>query len=105
MPDINSADLQINQPITAAEPTLVIKPSANQPLAVGAHTFQLEVEDNSGNRSAPARIRVVVLDDKAPTAVIDGPDRVPVGTAITLSGARSSDIGGQIVRYIWTLVP
>ena len=40
-------------------------------------------------------------DRIAPTAVLDAPTTVQVGTALTLSAARSSDVGGRIVRYIW----
>lgn len=107
MPQIDSSQLQINQPIEAAAPdaNLGVTINANAPLSVGSHVFQLEVVDDSGNRSQPARFRITVLDDQAPTAVITGPDRVPFGTAFTLTGAGSVDAGGgRIERYVWTLV-
>lgn len=107
MPSISSADLQVNQPIEAAAPdaTLIITIDPNQPLPVGAHTFQLEVLDDSGNRSQPARATVIIFDNEAPTAVITGPERVPFNREFTMSGADSRDVGGgQIVRYVWTLI-
>ena len=107
MPQISSSQLQVNQPIDVAAPdaTLVINNDPARPLGVGTHVFQLEVVDNSGNRSQPAQLRVVVLDNQAPTAIITGPDRVPFGQPITLSAARSVDVGGgSVVRFIWTLI-
>jgi hypothetical protein len=73
------------------------------PLAIGRHTLQLVVTDDSGNASAPATAAVVVVDSVAPTAVIDAPARLDVGQTLTASGARSSDIGGRVVGYTWTL--
>lgn len=82
---------------------LVVEIDAAHPLAVGAHTFQLEVVDNAGNRSAPVLAQVVVTDTQAPTAMISAPRTVPFGTTFTLSGAASIDVGGgSIARYIWT---
>ena len=107
MPEIRSSDLQVNQPIEAAAPdtTLVINVDPNAPFPVGARVFQLEVVDDSGNRSQPAQVRIVIVDDQAPTAVINAPDRVPFGRSFTLSGAESRDVGGgQIRSYIWTLL-
>ena len=55
--------------------------------------------------SQGSRVRVIVVDDKAPTAVITAPERVPFGSSFTLSGERSVEAGGgKIVKYIWTLV-
>lgn len=106
MPEITSSQLQANQSIQAADAELKITMDSNSPLSVGAHDFELIVEDDSGNRSAPATRRVIVIDDQAPTAVIDAPNRVSFGEEIVLSGARSVDLGGgKIVRYIWTLLP
>lgn len=34
--------------------------------------------------------------------MLDAPSSVPAGSAITLSGDRSADVGGQIVRYVGT---
>jgi hypothetical protein len=106
MPRINSDQLQTNQPVEAAAPdsdlSIVVDPS--RPLPIGAHTFQLEVVDDSGNRSQPTQIRVIILDDQAPTAVISAPRTVPFGQSFTLSGRQSFDVGGRITRFIWTLV-
>lgn len=107
MPTISSSNLQVNQPIEASAPdsSLTITIDSNQPIAVGSHTFQLEVIDDSGNRSQPATFRVIVIDDQVPTAIIDGPERVPFGQEIILSGSRSTDAGGgSIVKFIWTLI-
>ena len=107
MPQVTSSQLQVNQPIEADAPdaSLVITIDQNQPLTVGAHIFQLEVLDDSGNRSQPTQVRVVVFDNQAPTAVINAPERVPFGAEFTLSGAESRDVGGgRITRFIWTFL-
>jgi hypothetical protein len=107
MPEVKSSKLRVNEPIEADAPdaTLVITIDERQPLPVGTHTFQLEVLDDSGNRSQPAQFRVIIFDDQAPTAVITGPERVPSGEQFTLSGAESRDVGGGVItRYIWTLI-
>lgn len=107
MPTITSAQLQVNQAIEAAAPdaSLTITVDAGRPLPVGAYTFQLVVVDNSGNASQPTTARLFVVDNQAPTAIISAPRTVPFGQPIALSGAESRDVGGgQIVRYIWTLI-
>lgn len=107
MPRITSAQLQVNQPIEAAAPdaTLVITIDPNRPLAIGGYIFQLEVTDNSGNRSQPVQARLFIVDTQAPTAIISAPRTVPFNTEFTLSGAESRDVGGgTIASYIWTLI-
>lgn len=81
--------------------TVIVDPSA--PLALGPHSIQLEVMDESGNRSAPATAHVIVTDAAAPTAVLDAPALVLYGRDIVVSGARSTDVGGQVYDYVWTL--
>jgi len=107
MPRVQINNLPVNASVEAAAPdtTLVVEIDAAHTLSVGAHTFQLEVVDNSGNRSTPVRARVVVLDNQAPTAIITAPATVPFGATFTLSGAASVDVGGgTIARYIWTRI-
>jgi hypothetical protein len=107
MPKIPSTKLVVNEAIVAAAPdaTLIIVIDSASPMKIGTYTFQLEVEDQDGNRSKPTIARVVIADTQAPTAVISAPRSVPFGTDFTLSGAESSDVGGgTVTRYIWTLV-
>jgi chitodextrinase len=107
MPKITSGQLKVNEPIEVAAPdaTLVIVIDTTGPLKVGSYTFQLEVMDDSGNRSKPVQARLFVADVQAPTAIISAPRTVPFGSDFTLSGMESSDVGGgTISRYIWTLI-
>jgi len=107
MPKISANDLKVNEPIEAPAPdaTLILVVDPTKPLKVGAYTFQLEVVDDSGNRSKAVQARVVIVDSQAPTAIISAPRTVPFGTDFTLSGAESSDVGGgTIARYVWTLL-
>ena len=114
MPDITTAELQaLNRPIEGigADSTLKVTVDAAKPLALGSYTFQLEVVDESGNRSAPATIRLTVFDNQAPTAVIEiaapvaNTPKVPFGTNFVLSGKNSFDSGGgRIAKYVWTRV-
>jgi hypothetical protein len=107
MPKIAANDLKVNTPIDAPAPdtTLIVTIDTAKPLKVGAYTFQLEVLDDSGNRSQPVQARLFIIDQTAPTAIISAPRQVPFATDFTLSGAESTDAGGgTITRYIWTLI-
>ena len=107
MPSISSSQLQVNQPIEAAAPdaTLVVTVDRTAPLKVGSYIFQLEVMDDSGNRSQPVQARLIVVDTEAPSAIISAPRTVGFNTEFTLSGAESRDVGGgTIARFIWTLI-
>jgi hypothetical protein len=93
------------QPVVTSTSAVEVTVSATAPLAPGRHRFQLVVVDDAGNQSEPATTDVVVVDDRKPTAVLDAPARVPVGSAFTLSGARSADLPpGRIVEYRWVLL-
>jgi hypothetical protein len=95
----------VNQPIEAAAPDAVLTITMDEPLRVGAYTFQLQVADDAGNRSEPVQARIFVIDSTAPTAIISAPRTVPFGAEFTLSGAESRDAGGgTIARYVWTLI-
>ena len=89
-------------PVVTAEPTIEVTVTPDAPLPVGRHRFQLVVVDDSGNESAPSVAEVIVRDAQKPTAVLDAPRDVNSGSNFQLSGARSSDIGGKIVKYVWT---
>lgn len=107
MPTVSSSQLRVNQPVESAAPdaTLTITIDPGQPLPVGALMFQLEVVDDSGNRSQPVQARVIVVDTQAPTAIISAPRTVQFGESFTLSGAESRDVGGGTIKtYIWTLI-
>jgi hypothetical protein len=102
-----------NVPISQRDPLIQVDVTAANPLALGAHKFQLVVVDNSGNTSAPTTIDVIVKDAVAPTAVLDVTDAngkrldptVPFGSPFFLSGARSSDAGGgKVAEYRFTLI-
>ena len=95
------AQFVTGSPIETDSPqiTVDVTPEA---LSAGRHQFQLVVLDDSGNRSQPDLVEVIVLDDQAPTAILDAPRSVPFGQSFQLSGARSVDIGGRIVQFIWT---
>ena len=90
-------------PVISADPAFTFVPGPASPLAPGPHLVQLVVTDDSGNASAPATATVRVIDDVAPTAVIDAPASIIYGADLTVSGARSSDVGGRIASYAWSL--
>jgi hypothetical protein len=64
---------QPNVPVTtpASQPTIQV-----DQLGVGVHRFQLVVEDDRGNRSAPAVVSVTVR--AAPDVPAGGPGNAPV---------------------------
>ena len=100
-------------PVKTNDATLTIE-MPGQKLPVGRHTFQLQVEDDSGNVSVPAQVMVIVADTQAPTAVLtlasaEGRpvtnNRITFGSNFILDGKKSLDVGGgNIVSYSWTLV-
>ena len=69
--------------------------------------MSLVVTDSSGNISRPAidrvRVRPPVRDTFAPSAVVDVASTVPFGQGVTVSGARSFDVGGRVVLFTYTL--
>ena len=113
MTDIALEELLEDASVETADSQLVVQ-MPNNKLSVGKHAFGLTVEDNSGNRSTQAIVTVIVVDTEAPTAVLDLHDaqgrtitdgRISFGAGFILSGKRSADIGGSIVKYVWETVP
>lgn len=113
MTTVKIDDMPANATLSTSDATLTIDLGEGQ-LNVGGHTFELKVVDDSGNQSAPARVRVVVLDSEAPTAVLTVLDergkpvpdgRIAFGQDFSLDASRSVDSGGgKIVSYRWTLL-
>ena len=95
-------EFRAGQPVVTETPEVEVTVAANAPLPAGRHRFQLVVADDSGNSSDPSVTEVIVRDTQKPTAVLDAPREVELGRSFQLSGRRSSDIGGRIVRYTWT---
>jgi hypothetical protein len=90
------------QEVLTPDPTVEVTVTPATLLPPGRHRFQLVVVDDSGNESTPASVEIVVVDDSKPTAVIDAPASVPIGTSFKLNGSRSFDLPpGKIVRYRW----
>lgn len=101
--------------VAAAEPQLDVQVSPNAPLKPGKHVFQLVVQDDSGNNSQLATVTIIVVDEEFPTAVIDmilptgardpSPEvKVKFGESFVLTGDRSSDVGGEVKQWTWTLL-
>lgn len=100
------ADFKPGQTVTTQTPTVEVTVNPSSPLPPGRHRFELVVLDDSGNASAPDQVDIIVRDTQKPTAVLDAPKMVAVGSSFSLSGARSSDVPpGKIVSYRWTLIP
>lgn len=93
--------MPLNQPVGTLEAGFTVPQPAGHPLAVGRHRFRLFVNDDSGNQSLPAEVQVMVVDNIAPTAVLEAPKQVLQLQPFQLSGARSSDAGGRVVRFEW----
>ncbi|MBE9063957.1 hypothetical protein [cf. Phormidesmis sp. LEGE 11477] len=98
------AEFRVNQPIETSEPKIEVTVDPENPLPVGQARFRLIVVDDAGNESAADEVNVVIRDSERPTAVLDAPERVNFRDSFTLSGERSSDVGGRIVSYRWELV-
>lgn len=101
--------------VADGDPQLDIAIEANAQLPVGKHVFRLVVVDDAGNESEPAVVTIIVADQSRPTAVIDVVDAsggthpepeftIALGQRFGLSGRRSSDVGGQVRTWRWTLL-
>jgi hypothetical protein len=99
------ATFQPGTEVDTTDPTVEVTATIDQPIPTGAHKFQLVVEDDSGNRSDPIVVQVVVKDTQRPTAVLAAPELVEFGKSFVLDGRRSTDVPpGKVVRWIWTMV-
>jgi hypothetical protein len=99
------AEFNPGETIETEEATIEVTVTPERPLRPGRHRFQLIVVDDSGNQSEPDSVDVIVIDNERPTAVLEGPGQVPFTRSFNLSGRRSTDTGGgQIVRYLWTMM-
>ncbi|MGE4083419.1 MAG: PKD domain-containing protein [Vicinamibacterales bacterium] len=73
-------------------------------LGVGLHTVRLRVIDDAGQHSSTVQRQVEVRGDTTnPTAVLSAPTTIVEGEDLAVSATGSTDIGGAIVRYEWTL--
>lgn len=101
--------------VKAEEPALQVQVSPTTPLKPGKHVFQLIVADDAGNDSAPATVTIIIEDQDRPTAVVDLIDerggrvstpevRVAFGKPFQLTGDRSTDVGGVVKAWSWTLL-
>lgn len=99
------AGMPVNQSFITESATFVVPQPAGSALAPGRHRFRLTVQDDSGNVSQPVEREVIVVDNVAPTALLDVvPGPLLPGEAFTLSGKRSTDGGGRIVKYVFTRI-
>lgn len=105
----------VDTKVEAPEPLLEVAVSAASPLKVGKHVFELVVTDDAGNESAPANVTIIIADTTRPTAVLDVIDsagrristpavNLAFGDRFALSGERSTDIGGTVKTWRWTLL-
>ncbi len=102
--------------VTTDQADNMLEVVSTEDLSIGEHTFSLIVFDSSGNESKAATVTIKVLDTTAPTAILSvlNSDRLPTetvewGSTFFLSAEGSTDtpsaeLGGDIVRYVWTLV-
>ncbi|HEX2828594.1 MAG TPA: hypothetical protein VHP37_19730 [Burkholderiales bacterium] len=97
------AEFIISKEIETEQPTIEVTIDPRNPLPVGRHRFRLVVVDDSGNTSKPDEIEVIVADQEAPTAVLTGPEIVGMSSSFELSGEKSFDTGGGVIKvYRWT---
>lgn len=106
-------EFKVGQTEVRADGVIDVEVNPRNPLPVGAHRFQLVVEDDAGNVSQPTFLNVIVRDTERPTAVLDLVDPnnkvldpvVAQGKGFRLSGLRSTDNPpGKVVRYSFTLL-
>ena len=97
------AKFVINADVVTDIPKVEVTLSPESPLALGRHRFRLIVVDDSGNKSVPDEVVILVADQENPTAVINGPSVVAFGNSFGLDGSKSFDVGGgKISQFVWT---
>ena len=68
-------------------PQIEVTVDPNKPIPTGRHQFQLVVIDDSGNKSEPDVVDVIIRDTVLPTAVVNAvpaqPDRTKTPSAST----------------------
>ena len=97
------AEFTVNQDVATDQPVVEVTVSANKPLPIGRQRFRLVVVDDSGNKSAPDEVEVIIADQSAPTAVLNAPKVVGFGQKFNLDGSKSFDVGGgKLTKWIWT---
>ncbi|HEU0098568.1 MAG TPA: hypothetical protein VFQ67_07315 [Allosphingosinicella sp.] len=106
-------EFKVGQTEVRADGVIDVEVNPRNPLPVGAHRFQLVVEDDAGNVSQPTFLNVIVRDTDRPTAVLEMVDSnnkavepvVSAGRGFRLSGLRSTDNPpGKVVKYAFTLM-
>lgn len=97
------AEFIINTDVVTKESSVEVTVNPDRPLPLGRHTFRLIVVDDSGNKSIPDEVTIIVADQQNPTAVLSGPRIATFGASIPLDGSKSFDVGGgRVVQYVWT---
>ena len=115
MTDITLEQFQSTAEVKTKDALLKVAVTADNPLPIGPHIFELEVIDKAGNRSVPVRVQLVVRDSQAPTAVLNVADAqgrilpeavVELGEGFILSAKGSKDVapGTGIESFTWRLV-
>lgn len=97
------AEFVVNADVVTDKTLIEVTVDPRKPLAPGRHSFRLIVVDDSGNKSLPDQVEVIVADQDNPTAVIKAPKVVAIGKSFDLDGSASFDVGGgKIESYVWT---
>ena len=97
------AVFKLNADVVTDVPKIEVTLSPETPLSLGRHRFRLMVVDDSGNKSVPDEVVILVADQENPTAVINAPGVVPFGESFGLDGTKSFDVGGgKITQFVWT---
>lgn len=113
MSKIKLEEFQNQKEVKTEDSVLTVTVSADNPLPIGPHIFELQVVDDSGNISKAVRVQVVVRDTQAPTAVLNVTDAegrplpenvLEFGVGFILNAKGSIDIGSGIASYTWRIV-
>ncbi len=99
------SEFVIGTPLETTDATIEVTVNVQKPIPVGKHRFQLLVVDDSGNKSLPSVVDVVVKDSQNPTAIVTAPSQVEYGKSFVLDGRTCSDVPpGKVVKYVWVML-
>lgn len=92
----------IDPPIAIPEKFATQSQFRFQPNKPQTYLFRIEATNSKGLKtSAEVQVGVKNPNALAPTALLDGPERVTVGDTVAVSGARSEDPGHAPLSFKW----
>jgi hypothetical protein len=94
--------VQTGGPTVALTAATTSQPTFNAPNATGTMTFQVTVNDGTGEPNSVSTDTTPVGVNQAPTVIVTAtPASGPSNTLVTLDGSGTTDPSGETLSYLW----